>query len=129
MSYSSELIDLIKHARAKGLSPLAIKSNAAIISYLDGDKDELSAAVDYYVAEHEDSKELALIRLDSATEQLMKLLHADNKGVQLSAARVLVNVIDRYAKLLGLDSPVKIDSTQRTITYQIDGVDTTRILE
>jgi transposase len=63
-------------------------------------------------------RKLSLERLDYLSAVLRaKVAQGDEKAIQL-----LLQVMDRESKLLGLDAPAKTEVSGKTVNYMVDGV-------
>lgn len=123
MSVAEDMFDVIKHLRVQGYSFAQIRINKVLRDLYT--EDEIDSTVAYFAAELEDPIELDMMRLDA----LYKALQDKVKRGDPTAINAGVRILDRRAKLLGLDSPVKIRTeVAGQVNYTIHGVSTAEIL-
>ena len=126
--YDADLLDLIKANQVLGNSPELLVHNKDIVA-IAGDTAALRKHITYYQAELEDLKEISLMQLDRTIAVLTQIMVTATKNREkTSAARVLITALDRRARFLGLDSPVKVDASGH-VQYSIEGVDVGKLLE
>lgn len=84
-------------------------------------------SLNYYLQEVEDPKRIDALRIDATIKEIIGLVQTGGAHIKVSAARTLVSLLDRRSKLLGLDSPIKVDYQNTQLNYTIDGVDVKEI--
>jgi transposase len=67
-------------------------------------------------------RKIELERLDEAWQRVQALAGSSDDDVALKAEAMLLKIQERRAKLLGLDSPTKVD-VSTGLRYEISGVD------